>query len=98
MPSEDYYSLIESRYNKIIANIIESFSGPDGKLNYEISQMGLFIDNEKESSFSVTKIQTQNYSADSGQFLNTSAPYKGNNKEHLLIQMNRSRKKNLTAI
>ena len=80
VPSEDYYSLIESRYNKIIANIIESLLGTDGKLNYEISQMGLFIDNEKESSFSVTKnSDTQNYSADSGQFLNTSAPYKGNN-------------------
>ncbi|HMQ68375.1 MAG TPA: chromosomal replication initiator protein DnaA [Ignavibacteria bacterium] len=46
VPSEDYYSLIESRYNKIISKIIETLLGPDGKLNYEISQMGLFSNND----------------------------------------------------
>lgn len=46
VPSEDYYSLIESRYNKVISKIIETLLGPEGKLNYEISQMGLFSNNE----------------------------------------------------
>ena len=42
VPSEDYYSLIESRYNSSITKIIETILGPEGKLKYEISQMGLF--------------------------------------------------------
>ncbi|MEZ4691789.1 MAG: DnaA/Hda family protein [Ignavibacteria bacterium] len=46
VPSEDYYSLIESRYNKIISKIVETLLGPEGKLNYEISQMGLFSNND----------------------------------------------------
>lgn len=52
VPSEDYYSLIESRYNKIISGIVETLLGPGGKLNYEITQMGLFSsqDNEKVTS------------------------------------------------
>ncbi|MEO8211068.1 MAG: DnaA/Hda family protein, partial [bacterium] len=50
VPSEDYYSLIEGRYNKIISNIVESLLGSGGKLNYEITQMGLFTDNEKDKS------------------------------------------------
>lgn len=49
VPSEDYYSLIESRYNKIISSITESLLGPDGKLKYEISQYGLFGENESEN-------------------------------------------------
>ncbi|MBK9331436.1 MAG: chromosomal replication initiator protein DnaA [Ignavibacteria bacterium] len=49
VPSEDYYSLIESRYNKIISSITESLLGPDGKLNYEISQYGLFEEHESEN-------------------------------------------------
>jgi len=49
VPSEDYYSLIESRYNKIISSITETLLGSDGKLNYEISQYGLFGDNESEN-------------------------------------------------
>lgn len=48
VPSEDYYSLIESRYNKLISKIVESLLGSDGKLSYEIEQMGLFSDNEPE--------------------------------------------------
>jgi len=48
VPSEDYYSLIESRYNKVISKIVEILLGPDGKLNYEITQMGLFPTIEKE--------------------------------------------------
>ena len=47
VPSEDYYGLIESRYNKIISNLIESLLGSGGKLNYEISQMGLFSNNDE---------------------------------------------------
>ena len=50
VPSEDYYSLIEGRYNKIISNIVETLLGPGGNLNYEITQMGLFTDNEKNKS------------------------------------------------
>jgi len=50
VPSEDYYSLIEGRYNKIISNIVQLLLGPGGKLNYEITQMGLFSDNEKDKS------------------------------------------------
>ncbi|MEO6695694.1 MAG: chromosomal replication initiator protein DnaA, partial [Ignavibacteria bacterium] len=50
VPSEDYYSLIEGRYNKIISNIVETLLGPEGKLNYEITQMGLFSDNENDKS------------------------------------------------
>jgi chromosomal replication initiator protein len=46
VPSEDYYSLIETRYNKVISKIIETLLGPEGKLNYEISQMGLFSNND----------------------------------------------------
>ncbi len=42
VPSEDYYSLIEGRYNKLISKIVETLLGPEGRLNYEITQMGLF--------------------------------------------------------
>lgn len=48
VPSEDYYSLIESRYNKIISRIVEVLLGSDGKLNYEITQPGLFVEPERE--------------------------------------------------
>lgn len=47
VPSEDYYGLIESRYNKVISGIVESLLGKSGKLNYEISQMGLFSSNNE---------------------------------------------------
>ncbi|MCY7361957.1 MAG: chromosomal replication initiator protein DnaA, partial [Ignavibacteria bacterium] len=43
-----YYSLIESRYNKTISKIIETLLGPEGKLKYEISQMGLFSNIEND--------------------------------------------------
>lgn len=49
VPSEDYYSLIESKYNKIISRIIETLLGHEGKLNYEITQMGLFYNSETEN-------------------------------------------------
>ncbi|HMS65026.1 MAG TPA: chromosomal replication initiator protein DnaA [Ignavibacteria bacterium] len=45
VPSEDYYSLIETRYNSAISKIVDALLGPDGKLNYEITQMGLFSNN-----------------------------------------------------
>lgn len=44
IPSEDYYSLIESRYNKIIDSIVKTLLGENGRLKYEIMQMGLFDD------------------------------------------------------
>lgn len=47
VPSEDYYGLIETRYNKVISGIVESLLGKSGKLNYEISQMGLFSSNNE---------------------------------------------------
>ncbi|MBK8549643.1 MAG: chromosomal replication initiator protein DnaA [Ignavibacteria bacterium] len=50
VPSEDYYSLIESRYNKIISKIVETLLGADGRLNYEITQMGLFSNSDKEKN------------------------------------------------
>jgi chromosomal replication initiator protein len=57
VPSEDYYSLIESRYNKIIASIVENLLGPEGKLKYEIIQMGLFDSaNEPEPAKPETRI------------------------------------------
>lgn len=49
VPSEDYYSLIETRYNSSISKIVETLLGPDGKLNYEITQMGLFSANSGSS-------------------------------------------------
>lgn len=56
VPSEDYYSLIESRYNKIISGIVETLLGSEGKLNYEITQMGLFGNNEIEKqNFQIPK-------------------------------------------
>jgi chromosomal replication initiator protein len=42
VPSKDYYGLIESRYNKILAKIINTLLGPEGKLKYEVEQMDLF--------------------------------------------------------
>ncbi len=66
VPSEDYYSLIESRYNKIISGIVETLLGPGGKLNYEITQMGLFsnIDKEKEFDPEVSKTNITELTAD----------------------------------
>ena len=49
VPSEDYYSLIESRYNNIISKIVDTLLGEGGKLNYEITQMGLFSDQDKDN-------------------------------------------------
>ncbi|MBV6477314.1 MAG: Chromosomal replication initiator protein DnaA [Ignavibacteria bacterium] len=49
VPSEDYYGLIESRYNKVISGIVETLLGKNGKLNYEISQMGLFSSNNENA-------------------------------------------------
>lgn len=67
VPSEDYYSLIESRYNKIISGIVETLLGQGGKLNYEITQMGLFsnIDKEKEFDPEVSKTNISELSPDS---------------------------------
>jgi chromosomal replication initiator protein len=42
VPSKDYYGLIESRYNKILAKIVETLLGPGGTLKYEVEQMDLF--------------------------------------------------------
>lgn len=47
VPSEDYYSLIESRYNDVISKIVDTLIGPEGKLNYEITQMSLFDNVDK---------------------------------------------------
>lgn len=58
VPSEDYYSLIESRYNKIISGIVETLLGSGGKLNYEITQMGLFSNTDKEKEFGAAELKT----------------------------------------
>ena len=43
VPSEDYYGMIERRYNAQIARIIESgLLGENGRLKYEVSQLNLF--------------------------------------------------------
>lgn len=49
VPSSDYYSIIERRYNKQITNVIDSgLLGDNGKLKYEVFQPGLFNNNEDE--------------------------------------------------
>ena len=58
VPSEDYYSLIESRYNKIISGIVETLLGSGGKLSYEITQMGLFSNTDKEKEFGSAELKT----------------------------------------
>jgi len=43
VPSADYYGMIEKRYNKHIASVLESgLLGENGRLNYEVCQEGLF--------------------------------------------------------
>lgn len=64
VPSEDYYSLIESRYNKTISKIIETLLGPEGKLKYEISQMGLFSNIENDE-FNNNAVQHSDSDSDS---------------------------------
>ncbi|MGB9696055.1 MAG: chromosomal replication initiator protein DnaA [Ignavibacteria bacterium] len=49
VPSEDYYGMIERRFNKQISSIIESgLLGQNGKLKYEIVQESLFTTQEQE--------------------------------------------------
>lgn len=49
VPSEDYYGMIEKRFNKQIVSIIESgLFGENGTLNYEVAQESLF--EQKESN------------------------------------------------
>ena len=62
VPSEDYYSLIETRYNEIISKIIETLIGPGGKLSYEITQMGLFDHNDKPPSADETRVNIHDIS------------------------------------
>lgn len=51
VPSEDYYGMIERRYNLQIAKIIESgLLGENGKLKYEVSQLNLFAPAEHEDT------------------------------------------------
>lgn len=55
VPSEDYYSLIESRYNDVISKIVDTLIGPEGKLNYEITQMSLFENVDRNVGTADTK-------------------------------------------
>lgn len=49
VPSEDYYGMIERRFNKQISSIIESgLLGSTGKLKYEIVQESLFTAQEQD--------------------------------------------------
>jgi chromosomal replication initiator protein len=51
VPSNDYYGMIVKRFNKQINGIIESgLLGENGKLNYEISQQGLFDQQNNDES------------------------------------------------
>ncbi|MFC2092305.1 chromosomal replication initiator protein DnaA [Bacteroidota bacterium] len=47
VPSEDFYGMIERRYNKLIVKILNSgLLGDGGKLKYEITQASLFDNSE----------------------------------------------------
>lgn len=85
VPSEDYYSLIESRYNKIISGIVETLLGSGGKLNYEITQMGLFssldADKEKELNSSELKTNITELSQNSGNYGNIKLSEAGHEEE-----------------
>lgn len=49
VPSDDYYGMIERRFNKQISSVIESgLLGTNGKLKYEIVQESLFTTQEQE--------------------------------------------------
>jgi chromosomal replication initiator protein len=51
VPSEDYYGMIERRYNSQIARIIDSgLLGENGKLKYEVSQLNLFAPEVHENT------------------------------------------------
>jgi chromosomal replication initiator protein len=61
VPSEDYYGMIERRFNKQISNIIESgLLGPSGKLKYEIVQESLFTPQEQELTHTNASILHKN--------------------------------------
>jgi len=50
VPSEDFYGMIERRYNKLIVKILNSgLLGDGGKLKYEIAQASLFDNSENEN-------------------------------------------------
>ncbi len=78
VPSEDYYSLIESRFNKVIGSIVETLLGSEGKLKYEVMQMGLFdksAETEVESETKIlpfnsarTSVSPQNFISDPEEF------------------------------
>jgi chromosomal replication initiator protein len=51
VPSKDYYSIIERRFNKQIGKIIESgLLGENGRLNYEVLQDSLFDEKEEQGN------------------------------------------------
>ncbi len=89
VPSEDYYSLIESRYNSSISKIVDTLLGPEGKLNYEISQMGLFDSFDKGNEFNsdekdipaAEKKKNQDNSSQDGFLFNSSQPLSVSIKE-----------------
>lgn len=50
VPSEDFYGMIERRYNNLIVKILDSgLLGDGGKLKYEIAQASLFDNSENEN-------------------------------------------------
>lgn len=56
VPSEDYYGMIERRYNSQIARIIDSgLLGENGRLKYEVSQLNLFAPSVHEDTVSAHK-------------------------------------------
>lgn len=77
VPSEDFYSLIESRYNKVIASIVETLLGPEGKLKYEIMQMGLFdshTEPERTERPVILPISTRSRISENPALTDTSSP------------------------
>lgn len=58
VPSEDYYGMIERRYNSQIARIIDSgLLGENGRLKYEVSQLNLFAPEVHEGMVSKTGVR-----------------------------------------
>ncbi len=88
VPSEDYYSLIESRYNKIISKIVETLLGAEGKLNYEITQMGLFSNSDKEKREGDFEQRTRNTDIAAQSNLYDSLKIKGEQEEEFNSNLN----------
>jgi chromosomal replication initiator protein len=72
VPSNDYYGMIDKRFNKQITGIIESgLLGENGILNYEISQKSLFDEPVEEEN----ELAQNDSVKQSGSIINFEYPY-----------------------